>query len=111
MKLVKFSLFCISASLFSSICSAEPVDDFTLLDHEGKSHQLSWYGDQQAIVIFVQGNDSPMVRNSVPRLKKIRDEFGSKDVTFFMLNPEMQDNRTSIAEEAEQLGYDFPILG
>ena len=112
MKLFKFSLFCLSAlvALSSSAGGPARIGDFTLLDHQGKSHQLSWYGDRKAIVLFIHGNDSAVVQNSVPALRKIRDEFQAQDVVFFMLNPQLQDSRTSIAKEAEQLGYDFPIL-
>ena len=113
MKLFKFSFFCLSATFISLNCSAGELTgfgDFALLDHQGKSHQLSWYGDQKAIVIFIQGNASPIVRNSVPPLKEIRGEFESRGVAFFMLNPLTQDNRQSIAEEAEEFGYDIPIL-
>ena len=86
------------------------VGDFKLLDHRGKSHQLSWYGDQKAVVIFVQGNGCPIVRNGAVTLKKLRDAYTDRGVVFFMLNPQMQDDRASIAEEAEEFGYDFPIL-
>ncbi len=113
MKRFKFSLFWLSllgVTVGSIGAAAAPVGDFTLLDHRGKSHQLSWYGDQKAVVIFIQGNGSPAVRSSVPGLNKIRDEFESQGVAFFMLNPQLQDNRTSIAEEAQSFGYDFPIL-
>lgn len=113
MKLVKFALFCVAATLTSLLCSAAEltkVGDFALLDQQGKFHQLSWYGDQKAIVIFIQGNNCPFVRNGVAILKEIRDEFEHQGVTFFMLNPQMQDNRASIAQEAEEFGYDFPIL-
>ena len=36
------------------------IGDFALLDQEGKFHQMSWYGDQAAIVIFVLGNGCPI---------------------------------------------------
>ena len=114
MKSLKLVLVCLAITLSSLSGSAGElatrVGDFTLLDHQGKSHQLSWYGDHKAIVIFIQGNGCPIVRNGVHSLRAIRDEFASQGVAFFMLNPQMQDNRTSIAKEAEEFGYDIPIL-
>ena len=114
MKSLKLVLVCLAITLSSLSGSAAElatrVGDFTLLDHQGKSHQLSWYGDHKAIVIFTQGNGCPIVRNGVPTLRAIRDEFEDRGVAFFMLNPQMQDNRTSIAKEAEEYGYDIPIL-
>lgn len=112
MKLFRFALFCF-VTTFSGLGMAvapEAIGDFTLLDHHGKSHQLSWYGDQKAVVIFIQGNGCPIVRNGVPSLKKIRDEFKDQGITFFMLNPQNQDNRESISKEAKDFAYDFPIL-
>ena len=112
MKLFRFA-FCLAATVTSLLCSAAElakVGDFALLDHQGKSHQLSWYGDQSAIVIFIQGNGCPNVRNAVPTLKQLRNEFQSQGVAFFMLNPQMGDDRESIAKEAEEFGYDLPIL-
>ncbi|MFT4518133.1 MAG: peroxiredoxin [Halioglobus sp.] len=113
MKLKRLMMFLLAATVSHSLFAAlEPakVGDFSLLDHEGKFHQLSWYGDQKAVVIFVQGNGCPIARNSASTLKAIRDEYEKQGVTFFMLNPQPQDNRNSIAKEAEEFGYDIPIL-
>ncbi len=113
MKLFRFAMICLAVTITSAICSAaEPtrIGDFALLDHQGKFHQLSWYGDQKAIVILVQGNGCPIVRNGAHSLRAVREEFESQRVVFFMLNPQMQDDRASIAKEAEEFGYDLPIL-
>ena len=113
MKLLKPLLLVLFSALTGGLCVAEElpeIGDFSLLDQQGKFHQLSWYGDQKAVVIFIQGNGCPIVRNGAPTLKAIRDEYESQGVAFFMLNPQMQDNRESIAKEAEEFGYDFPIL-
>lgn len=95
---------------FNAIAKNQAVGDFALLDHEGKFHQMSWYGDQKALVIFVQGNGCPIVRNGVPSLKAIRDQFEDQGVVFFMLNPQSQDTRDTIVHEAQEFNYDFPIL-
>ena len=89
---------------------SQRIGDFALLDQTGKHHKLSWYGDQKAVVIFLQGNGCPIVRNSVPELRAIRDDYSDRDVQFFMLNPQSQDTRDSINAEAADFGYDFPIL-
>ncbi|MDX1734467.1 MAG: redoxin domain-containing protein, partial [Halioglobus sp.] len=110
-----FIAFC--AALLGAVLTCLPaqaaatrISDFTLLDHRGKSHQLSWYGDQKAVVIFIQGNGCPIVRNGAPTLHAIRDAFEERGVTFFMLNPQPQDNRDSIAAEANEFGFELPIL-
>jgi len=113
MKLARLVLLCgvaLTAASSSAAAESSKVGDFALLDQHGKFHQLSWYGDQEAIVVFVQGNGCPIVRNGVHALKAIRDDYASRGVEFFMLNPQMQDDRDSIRKEAEEFGYDFPIL-
>ncbi len=90
--------------------ATQSVGDFTLLDHRGVSHQLSWYSDHDAVVIMVQGNGCPIVRNGSHTYRALRDAFANENVAFFMLNPQPQDNRQSIVREAEEYGYDLPIL-
>lgn len=100
----------LAGALFSTQALAAKIGDFSLLDHTGKHHQLSWYGDQKAVVLFIQGNGCPIVRNGAPTLRTIRDEYQDKGVSFFMLNPQSQDDRDAIVKEAEEFGYDIPIL-
>jgi hypothetical protein len=112
MKISSFALFCgtLLVSSFSLAGGSATVGDFALLDHAGKHQQLSWYGDQAAIVIVTQGNGDSVVRSAEPELIALQDQFGSQGVVFFMLNAQLQDTRASIAEEAEEFGYELPIL-
>ncbi len=86
------------------------VDNFTLLDHEGKAHELYYYSDSDAVVIMVQGNSCPIVRNALPDLRELRTQFEEQNVRFLLLNPVEYDNRVSIREEAAEWDIDFPIL-
>ncbi len=86
------------------------VDDFELLDHKGAAHRLYYYDDAPAIVIMVQGNGCPIVRNVIPGLRDVRDAYASKGVKFLLLNSNLQDNRASIAAEVEEFSYDMPVL-
>ena len=90
--------------------SQERVENFLLLDQRGDAHELFYYDDATAVVFMVQGNGCPIVRNTLPRYKELRDEYAARGVQFFMLNSNLQDNRGSISEEAEEFGYDIPIL-
>lgn len=86
------------------------VENFRLFDHQGGSHELYYHTDAKAIAILVQGNGCPIVRNAMPRFKELRDQFAAQGVQFFLLNSNLQDNRASIAAEAEKYAYDIPIL-
>lgn len=86
------------------------VDNFQLLDHEGFAHELYYHDQAPAIVIMVQGNGCPIVRNAWSDFKAIRDQYESQGIPFYMLNANKQDNRDRIIVEAAEFSYDLPIL-
>lgn len=86
------------------------VENFGLYDQHGNFHNLYYYSDASAIVLFVHGNGCPIVRNVMPALREVRDSYADKGVQFFMLNANLQDNRESIIHEASDFGIDFPIM-
>ncbi|MEM7657614.1 MAG: redoxin domain-containing protein [Bacteroidota bacterium] len=86
------------------------VDNFGLYDQVDAFHRLYYYSDAEAIVLYVHGNGCPIVRNGLPGLQAVRDEFAPQGVKFFMINSNLQDNRASIAQEAKDFGVDFTIL-
>ncbi len=86
------------------------VGNFTLLDHQGAAHELHYHGDAAAIVIMVQGNGCPIVRNAVTDIQDLAAAYQSRGVRFFMLNSNLQDDRDSIAREAAEYGIELPVL-
>ncbi|WP_262693547.1 redoxin domain-containing protein [Kordiimonas aquimaris] len=94
----------------SSINPNDYVDNFTLLDHKGRSHELYYYSDAPAIVLMIQGNGCPIVRNAWSDYQAVRDQFLGQGVQFYMLNANRQDSRAKLNGEAEDFGYDMPIL-
>ncbi len=105
--------------LFFSSCKETPepvfdldagVPNFGLYDQNGEFHNLYYNSDAKAVVLYIQGNKCPIVRQAVPDLKVVRKEFRDKGVKFLMLNANVQDDRASIAAEAEEFDIDFPIL-
>jgi peroxiredoxin len=88
----------------------ERVDDFALLDHEGRFHRLSDYAEQRAVVLFVQGNGCPMARGALPALRAVRDELAPRGVMLLGLNANPQDDRAGVAAEVRAFGIDFPVL-
>jgi peroxiredoxin len=86
------------------------VDNFRLLDQNGKSHELYYSSDMKAVVIMVQGNGCPIVRQALPSLAELRDKYQAQGVEFLLLNSNIQDTREAIAKEAAEFKIDFPIL-
>ena len=98
-----------AAPAFATV-PGETVGNFRLSDQSGKSHELYSSADRKAIVMMVQGNGCPIVRQALPSLKEVRDSYQAQGVEFLLLNPNLQDNREAVAKEAEEFGIDFPIL-
>ena len=88
----------------------ERVDNFMLLDHMGDAHELYYHRNASAIVMMVQGNGCPIVRNAIGEFKELRDKYADQGAQFFMVNSNLQDHRTTIRDEAEKYGIDIPIL-
>jgi hypothetical protein len=86
------------------------VDNFVLLDQAGVAHELYYQSDASAVVIMIQGNGCPVVRNALADFKALRTSYAPRNVRFFMLNANLQDNRDSIRAEAEAWDIDVPIL-
>jgi len=86
------------------------VPNFGLIDQNGEFHTLYYYSDAEAIVLYIQGNECPIVRNAITDIKAVRRQFKDKGIEFLMLNSNIQDDRESIAKEAEEFDIDFPIL-
>lgn len=82
--------------------------EFRLPDLDGNEHRLSDWEDSEAVVFFLQGNGCPIVRQSFPYLKEIRDEFEPRGVQFVMINSNTLDDPASIKQELEE--YDVDIL-
>ena len=86
------------------------VDNFMLLDHRGEAHELHYHSDAEAVVLVVQGNGCPVVRNALPDLRKVRERYAGEGVVFLMVNSNLQDTRESVRAEAEEWSIDLPIL-
>ena len=94
------------------------VGDFALLDHTGKFHQLSYYGDQAGLVLLTQGNDPYATSNSLPYFRALREQYARQDVQFFLLNampgakPDVipQTKKVAVAQDAGPEQIETPIL-
>jgi len=88
----------------------ERVGDFSLLDHEGYHHGMSWYDDHEAIAFLVQANDSAATEAAVPAFDALKAEFDQQGVEFFMINPMGRHNREAVSAKAAEYGVDIPVL-
>ena len=100
----------IAVGLWAPMAIALQVDDFALRDHRGDLHQLGSYADASAVVLVVQGNGCPVVRNALPDLRAVRSRYEGQGVVFLMINSNLQDTAETIRAEAEEFGIDLPVL-
>lgn len=98
-------------------CKNEPeavadnrLNDYALFDANGGFHRLSRYNDSKAIVLWVQGNGCPIVRNALTDFNEIVSDYKDKGITFFMLNSNTQDNRSNTSKEASDFSFPVPVL-
>ena len=72
----------LGASLLAGIASAAPasttVEDFALLDQDGKFHHLYYLSDAKAVVLMTHDNDCPATGQSVTALEQAKSSFGSR---------------------------------
>ena len=109
-KVLLLIVLALAFSVKTSHAVALKADNFVLIDHLGKAHELYYHRDDKAIVIVAQGNGCQIVRSNLEDLRAIRDDYSGQSVEILMLNANLQDTRTAIAEEAQEWGADFPIL-
>lgn len=88
----------------------ERVSDFALLDHQGRFHQLSYYGDEAAVVLLTHATDHAAVGRSLAHFQKLRDSYADQSVRFFMLNSSPTQDRDAIGVAAEANAYGVPVL-
>ncbi|WP_157995174.1 redoxin domain-containing protein [Peristeroidobacter soli] len=86
------------------------VDNFRLLDQQGQSHELHSLSNRKAVVLMVQGNGCPIVRQALPALAEVRAKYQAEGVEFLLLNSNLQDTRELVAKEANDFNIEFPIL-
>ncbi len=81
---------------------SERVGDFALLDHTGRFHQMSYYGDHKAVVLVAHSlADSAGVK----LLEQAAGQY-PQDVMFFLLNA--QDSRSELVQALD--GSSLPVL-
>lgn len=91
-----------------TVSANERVGDFALLDHEGVYHNMSWYDNNKAVVLFVQVNGDEASQSSLNKMMALKAEYESMGVVVMMINP-LGQSRESVQATAD-LYSGVPIL-
>lgn len=111
MKILHWMASLVFMAMLTSQTQAAPdrIGDFTRIDHEGISHQLSKFAYQNAVVVITQANGCSLNQSQLTRYKILRTNWDHFGVSFIMLNA-ANDSRESIRQEDSVFNYDMPIL-
>lgn len=107
----------IFASLLAAVMAfaasaAEPkhVPNFRLTDTTGQLHELYSHSGAKAVVLFVQMNGCPIVRQSYPYMEELRTKYGPQGVEFLYINSNPWDTDESILQECKEYSATAPVL-
>ena len=89
--------------------AADRISDFSLIDHNGRFHQVSRYADHDAIVLFAH-EDSRDVRRAARDLEKLVEQFNEDKIAFFMIDSTGASNKSEMREVAADAKISLPIL-
>lgn len=89
--------------------AADRVGDFSLLDHTGVFHNMSWYDDHVAVALLVQSADS-LDAATVAAFDALRARYDSAKIEFMMINPLGLHDRDAVAASLQAIGIEMPVL-
>lgn len=104
------ALFTVAAAISFNAFAGDRVGDFTLIDNNGKAHQLSKYAFNKAVVIVSQQAGCTNNQENIARYKQLRTNWDHRGVSFLMLNSSADYGRDGIKAEEAVWNYDFPIM-
>jgi hypothetical protein len=96
------------AGLGNAVAAEQRVDDFALLDQDGKFHHLYYLSDAKAVVLMTHDNECAATRDSIARLEQAKSDFGGQGVEFLMVN--VDDSRDAVRSQVKQSGTSIPVL-
>jgi len=90
--------------------TGDTVDNFRLVDQQGKSHELYYLSDMKAVVLLAQGNGCTAAADAGKSLSALQAKYQQQGVTVLAINPNLKDSREAIVKEAAQAGITVPVL-
>jgi len=86
------------------------VDNFLLLDHQGKPRELYRQTGARAVVLIFTTMGCPIIEKSTPTIKALRDEFASRGIVFWLVDSNTEDDAKTVSEETRNFEIDLPVL-
>ncbi|MFO1496958.1 MAG: hypothetical protein U1G07_00935 [Verrucomicrobiota bacterium] len=90
--------------------SFDPVDDFLLLDQEGKARELFYPRNLKAIVVAAAGDSVSGLDPVLAALQALSVQYGPSGVQFWVLLSDATATRESVAERVQASGANVRVL-
>ena len=85
------------------------IENFELQDVAGTPHELA-APDASCTVVLFTGWECPLVRQYVPRINELQQEFSESGVRWLAINSNQHDSLTELQHFVEQMGLEVPLL-
>ena len=87
----------------------EPVSNFRLIDHQGKSQDLFYHTELESIAVLEAGNDLAGIAPMIPTLDQLASLYPGKFQLWILLaDPSAE--RSNVLKTAQSLKIKFPVL-
>ena len=87
----------------------EPVSNFRLIDHQGKSQDLFYHTELKFIAVLEAGNDLAGIAPMIPTLNQLASLYGNK-LQLWILLADPSAERSNVLKSAQSLKLNFPVL-
>lgn len=92
-----------------SVRIGSSVGSLSFTDIHYLPRTLSEFGDRKAYVVVFTTLDCPIVKRSLPTLKKLEEEYRDKGVQFVAINTSPADEMVDVADQAVRADLPFPV--
>ncbi|MDA1275901.1 MAG: redoxin domain-containing protein [Verrucomicrobia bacterium] len=86
------------------------IEAFHLYDIHRRQRSLDDYSGKKAFAIVFVGTECPLANLYLPRLAKLHEEFGEKEIQFLAINSNPQDSFVRFSAHAQEREVPFPVL-
>jgi peroxiredoxin len=86
------------------------VENFSLKDYNGKTHQLKDYKNAKAIVLMFIATECPVSNAYNKRMAELHKKYKDKDVVFLGINSNNTEPIDDVKEHAKENGFGFAVL-
>ena len=101
-------ILCSLILLFAYSLADARLGDFSLLDHQGRFHQVSYYSDHKAAIVVVYP-ESAVADELLKSLSKLQAAHG-EEIKILLLNTNPKLDRITVETRMQSLGVDLPVL-